>query len=41
VAERKTIRPVVIERGHVDSGKVSLEELDRLLDVMRMTQPPG
>jgi fumarate hydratase class II len=41
LAERKTIRQVVIERGHVDSGKVSLEELDRLLDVMRMTQPPG
>jgi len=39
LAERKTIRQVVIERGHVDSGKVSLEELDRLLDVMRMTKP--
>jgi fumarate hydratase class II len=38
LAERKTIRQVVIERGHVDSGKVSLEELDRLLDVMRMTR---
>jgi fumarate hydratase class II len=41
LAERKTIREVVIERGHVDSGKVSLEELDRLLDVMRMTRPAG
>jgi fumarate hydratase class II len=39
LAERKTIRQVVIERGHVDSGKVSLEELDRLLDVMGMTRP--
>jgi fumarate hydratase, class II len=39
--ERKTIRQVVIERGHVDSGKVSLEELDRLLDVMGMTRPAG
>jgi fumarate hydratase class II len=38
LAERKTIRQVVIERGHVDSGKVSLEELDRLLDVTRMTR---
>ncbi len=37
LAEHKTIRQVVIERGHVDSGKVSLEELDRLLDVVRMT----
>jgi fumarate hydratase, class II len=39
LAERKTIRQVVIERGHVESGKVSLEELDRLLDVERMTKP--
>jgi fumarate hydratase class II len=38
LAERKTIRQVVIDRGHVDSGKVSLEELDRLLDVMGMTR---
>jgi fumarate hydratase class II len=37
LAERKTIRQVVIDRGHVDSGKVSLEDLDRLLDVTRMT----
>ena len=40
LAERKSIRQVVIERGHVESGKVSLEDLDRLLDVMRMTQSP-
>ena len=39
LVERKTIRQVVIERGHVDSGKVSLEDLDHLLDVMRMTKP--
>jgi len=39
LGERKTIRQVVIERGHVESGRVSLEDLDRLLDVMRMTQP--
>ena len=37
LAERKSIRQVVIERGYVDSGKISLEDLDRLLDVMRMT----
>jgi hypothetical protein len=29
---------VVIDRGHVDSGKVSLEDLDRMLDVMEMTR---
>jgi fumarate hydratase, class II len=41
LAERKTIRQVVIERGHIASGKVSLDDLDRLLDVMGMTQPTG
>jgi fumarate hydratase class II len=39
LAERKSVRQVVIERGHVDSGKVTLADLDRILDVMRMTKP--
>jgi len=39
LAERKTIRQVVIERGHVEKGTITLEELDRHLDVMRMTRP--
>ncbi len=39
LAERKSIRQVVIERGHVERGNISLEELDRLLDVMGMTRP--
>jgi fumarate hydratase class II len=34
--ERKTIRQVVLERGHVDSGKLTLEQLDEALDVLRM-----
>jgi fumarate hydratase class II len=38
LAERKSIRQVVIDRGHVEKGKVTLEELDRLLDVMEMTR---
>jgi len=38
LAERKSIREVVIERGHVEKGTISLEDLDRLLDVMRMTE---
>jgi fumarate hydratase, class II len=38
LAEHKTIRQVVIERGHVEKGTITLVELDRLLDVMRMTQ---
>ena len=37
VAERKSIRGVVIERGHVDKGTITLEDLDRLLDVTGMT----
>jgi fumarate hydratase, class II len=36
--ERKTIREVVLERGHVDSGKLTLEQLDSALDVLAMTQ---
>jgi fumarate hydratase class II len=34
--ERKTIREVVLERGHVDDGKLTLEQLDEALDVLRM-----
>lgn len=36
--ERKTIREVVLERGHVDSGKLTLEQLDTALDVLGMAQ---
>ena len=39
LAERKTIRQVVIERGHVGSGRLTEDELDEALDVMRMTHP--
>jgi fumarate hydratase class II len=39
VAERKSIRGVVIERGHVDKGTITLEDLDRLLDVTTLTRP--
>jgi fumarate hydratase class II len=37
LAERKSIREVVLERGHVDAGRITLEDLDRLLDVRGMT----
>jgi fumarate hydratase, class II len=37
--EGKTIRQVVIERGHVASGKISEQELENALDVLRMTHP--
>jgi fumarate hydratase class II len=39
LAERKTIRQVVLERGHVEAGRLTAEELDEALDVMRMTRP--
>jgi fumarate hydratase class II len=38
LAERKTIRQVVIERGHVPSA-ISEEKLDQVLDVLSMTRP--
>jgi fumarate hydratase, class II len=38
LAERKTIREVVIERGHVP-GALSEEKLDEVLDVLSMTRP--
>jgi fumarate hydratase class II len=37
--EDKTIRAVVIERGHVANGKISEEQLDEALDVLGMTHP--
>jgi fumarate hydratase class II len=39
LAERKTIRQVVIERGYVERGLIGEAELDRVLDPMRMTSP--
>ncbi|MEU1420228.1 class II fumarate hydratase [Kitasatospora sp. NPDC005751] len=39
VAERKTIRQVVLERGYLEQGKLTLEQLDEALDVLRMTRP--
>jgi fumarate hydratase class II len=39
LAERKTIRQVVIERGHVANGTLTEEQLDAALDVLSMTRP--
>ncbi|MET7297833.1 class II fumarate hydratase [Embleya sp. NPDC005575] len=39
LAERKTIRQVVIERGHVSAGRLTEAELDAALDVLGMTHP--
>jgi fumarate hydratase class II len=39
LAERRTIRDVVIERGHVAEGRITEEQLDAALDVEGMTRP--
>ncbi|MEJ8642667.1 class II fumarate hydratase [Streptomyces sp. MS1.HAVA.3] len=39
LAERKTIREVVLESGYVDRGALTLEQLDEALDVLGMTHP--
>jgi fumarate hydratase class II len=37
--DNKSIREVVIERGHVTNGTLTEEQLDQALDVLRMTRP--
>ena len=39
LAERRSIREVVVERGHVSDGRLTEGQLDEALDVMRMTRP--
>jgi fumarate hydratase class II len=39
LAERKTIRQVVLEQGYVERGDLTEEQLDEALDVLRMTRP--
>ena len=39
LAEGKTIRAVVLERGHVSAGRLTEQQLDEALDVLRMTRP--
>jgi fumarate hydratase class II len=39
LATDQTIRAVVIARGHVDAGRLTEEQLDEVLDVLRMTHP--
>ncbi|MCT9931658.1 class II fumarate hydratase [Planotetraspora sp. A-T 1434] len=37
--ERKTIKEVVVERGHVANGTLTEQQLDEILDVLSMTRP--
>jgi fumarate hydratase class II len=39
LAERKTIRQVVIEEGYVERGDLTEAQLDEALDVLGMTRP--
>ncbi|KOG53271.1 aspartate ammonia-lyase [Streptomyces virginiae] len=39
LAERRTIREVVLDSGYVERGALTLEQLDEALDVLRMTHP--
>ena len=39
LASGRSIREVVIERGHVANGTLTEEQLDNALDVLRMTRP--
>ncbi|AGP55300.1 class II fumarate hydratase [Streptomyces rapamycinicus] len=39
LAERRTIREVVLESGYVERGLLTLDQLDEALDVLRMTHP--
>ena len=39
VADRKTIREVVLELGYVERGEITEAQLDEALDVLRMTRP--
>ncbi|MDP9444336.1 MAG: class II fumarate hydratase [Actinomycetota bacterium] len=40
LAERKTIRQVVLEQGYVEQGALTESQLDEALDVLAMTRPP-
>jgi len=41
LAEEKTIREVVIERGYVDDGSLTEQQLDEALDLLAMAHPNG
>ncbi|WP_019869846.1 class II fumarate hydratase [Salinispora oceanensis] len=39
LAKQVSIREVVVSRGHLESGKLTGEQLDEALDLLRMTHP--
>ena len=40
-AERRPLRDVVLDRGHVAAGRLTSEQLDAALDALAMTRPGG
>jgi fumarate hydratase, class II len=40
IKERRPIRDVVLERGHVERGELTEAQLEEALDVLAMTRPP-
>ena len=41
IKERRPIRDIVMERGHVERGELTEDQLDQALDVLAMTRPPS
>ncbi|MET7638246.1 class II fumarate hydratase [Streptomyces sp. NPDC005438] len=41
LAERRTIREVVLDGGYLERGELTREQLDEALDVLAMTRPSG
>jgi fumarate hydratase class II len=39
--EGTTIRQAVLDEGHVAEGRLTEEQLDAALDVLKMTRPPA
>ncbi|KRV47020.1 aspartate ammonia-lyase [Wenjunlia vitaminophila] len=41
LAERRTIREVVVARGHLERGTLTESQLDEALDILTMARPPA
>jgi fumarate hydratase class II len=38
--ERRPLADIVEERGHIEAGRITRDQLDQALDVLAMTHPP-
>jgi fumarate hydratase class II len=41
VLEGRSIRDIVIDRGHLEAGDLTADQLDEALDLLSMTRPPS